>query len=197
MERKTLRYILFIFGLLIFSFGISFGNRSLLGGNPMAVFVVGLSKHLPLSVGTCNLIVAVVEVIIGFVLDRKNVTLATVFGMVFGSYMIDFANLFILETDSLIIRIIFMICGILCYCLGLSLQQYAHVGLGNLDCLNFGLMKAFNVEKYHTVKWITDAAFLIAGYLLGGVVNVGTVLLLLMAGVIIEQLRKVLKKIFG
>ena len=93
-QNKYKKFLVFIIGKLIFSFGISFGNRSLFGGNPMAVFVVGLSKHLPLSVGTCNLIVAFFEIVIGTILDSKHTTWVSWVAMVVGSYLIDFANLF-------------------------------------------------------------------------------------------------------
>ena len=191
------KYLVFILGLFIFSTGISFGNKSLLGGNPMSILVVGLSKHIPFSIGTCNLIVGIVEIIIGFILDKKNITLATFIGLICGSYSIDIANMFIPDTSVLGIRIIYMYVGIICYCLGLSLQHKAACGYGNLDCFNFGIKKALNLKDYHTARWISDAIFVVSGFLLGGIVNVGTALLLCFAGLIIEFFKKILDKLFN
>ena len=194
---KKKKYIIFVIATVIFSFGISFGNRSLFGGNSMSILVVGLSKHLPLSIGTCNLIVATFEMAIGYALDKKNVGFPSLFAMVIGSYLIDFANLFVLPTDNMIVRFIYMFVGIICYCLGLAVQQYANIGLGNFDVFIFGLKKAFKIKKYHTIKWIVDAVFIIAGYMLGAPVGVGTVLLLAFAGLIIEQFKEAVKKLLG
>lgn len=194
---KKKKYIIFVIATVIFSFGISFGNRSLFGGNSMSILVVGLSKHLPLSIGTCNLIVATFEMAIGYALDKKNVGFPSLFAMVIGSYLIDFANLFVLPTDNMIVRFIYMFIGIICYCLGLAVQQYANIGLGNFDVFIFGLKKAFKIKKYHTIKWIVDAVFIIAGYMLGAPVGVGTVLLLAFAGLIIEQFKEAVKKLLG
>ena len=191
------KYIIFFIGTLIFSFGISFGNRSLFGGNSMAVFVVGISKHINLSISTCNLIVAAFEMAIGYILDKKNVTWASVVAMVVGSYLIDFANLFVLPTEDMLVRFIYMFLGILCYTLGLGIQQYASIGYGNLDCFIFGLKKVFNIKKYHTIKWVVDFVFIIAGYFLGAEVGVGTVLLLAFAGVLIETFKGLCKKVLG
>lgn len=194
---KKKKYIIFVIATVIFSFGISFGNRSLFGGNSMSILVVGLSKHLPLSIGTCNLIVATFEMAIGYALDKKNVGFPSLFAMVIGSYLIDFANLFVLPTDNMIVRFIYMFIGIICYCLGLAVQQYANIGLGNFDVFIFGLKKAFKIKKYHTIKWIVDAVFISAGYMLGAPVGVGTVLLLAFAGLIIEQFKEAVKKLLG
>jgi len=187
--NKTKRYFIFILGLLVFGFGISLGNKSLLGGNPMSILVVGLSKHLPLSIGTCNLIVAAVEALIGYMLDKKNVTIATIIGVLCGSYFIDLANLVLPDVTSLYLRVIYMIVGINLYCLGLALQQYGKCGYGNLDCFIFGLGKLLKIEKYHNIRWITDILFIISGYLLGGIVNIGTLALLAIAGLLIEFFR--------
>ena len=196
-KKDIKKYVVFFIGTLIFSFGISFGNRSLFGGNSMAVLVVGISKHINLSIGTCNLIVATFEIIIGYLLDKKNVTYISVIAMVIGSYLIDFANIFVQPTNDMITRFIYMGLGILFYTLGLGMQQYASIGYGNLDCFIFGLKKAFNIQKYHTIKWAVDAACIIGGYFLGAEVGVGTLLLLLFAGVLIETFKELTQKVLG
>lgn len=194
--KKYKKYLIFFFGTLLFSFGISFGNRSLFGGNSMSILVVGLSKHISLSIGTCNLIVAVFELIIGTLIDKKNTTWLSIVAMVVGSYLIDFANLFVKPTDVMLVRFVYMFIGIFCYCMGLALQQSSKMGMGNFDIFIFGLKKAFKIKKYHTIKWIVDAAFIFSGYLLGGEVGIGTVLLLAFAGVLIEQFKEFAKKLF-
>lgn len=196
MDKKLIKkYIVFAIGILVFGFGIAFSNVSLFGGNSMAVLVSGVYKHLPLSYGTCNLIVGAIEVIVGYFCEKKNVTFATLFGLFCGSYSIDFANLFIKETSLLSVRIIYMIAGIILYCLGLAIQQIGKCGYSNLDCFIFGLGKIFKIDKYHTIRWIVDIAFIILGVLLGAIVGVGTILLFIVSGVLIEFFVEILKKV--
>ena len=97
----------------------------------------------------------------------------------------------------MVVRFVYMFVGIIGYCLGLSLQQYASIGYGNLDVFIFGLKKAFKVKKYHTIKWVVDAVFIVGGYMLGSPVGVGTVLLLAFAGILIEQFKEKVKKLLG
>lgn len=196
MKIDLKRYLVFIIGLIFFGFGISLGNKSLLGGNAMSIFVVGISKHIILTIGQCNFIVGLVESIIGYIFDKKNVTLATIISMVFGSSTIDFANMLIKDTSTLSIRVIYMLIGIVMYCGGLAIQQFAKCGYGSLDCLNFGLKKFFKVKDYHTIRWFTDIFFIVFGTILGGIFNVGTVLLLAFAGLLIERIRSLLIKAF-
>lgn len=195
MNKSLLKkYIVFTIGLIVFGFGISFSNRSLFGGNSMAILVSGVNNVVPLSYGTCNLIVGIIEVIIGFLCERKNVTLATFFGLICGSYAIDLANIFVLPTDNMIVRIVYMLVGILLYCIGLSLQQVGKIGYSNLDCFIFGLGKVFKIKEYHKIRWIVDIVFIIIGYLLGGIVGIGTILLLAFSGLMIEFFVKLFRK---
>mgnify|MGYP003293921622 CR=1 FL=1 len=71
------RYILFTLGVVIFGIGISFSVKSGLGSNPLTVLVMGVDVHVPLSMGTCNLLVGIVMTVFGYILDREDITLAT------------------------------------------------------------------------------------------------------------------------
>lgn len=194
--NKYKKYLIFFIGTILFSLGISFGNKSLLGGNPMAVLVNGVSKQISLSFGTCNLIVSAIEVIVGYLLDKRNVTWVTIVTMLVASSFIDLAGLFIIESSNIVVRVIYMLVGIALYCLGLGMQQYGKIGYENYDVFIFGLKKAFKVSKYHTIKWIVDGAFLILGFILGAEVGVGTVLFIVFAGILIEFFKELTEKIF-
>ena len=156
----------------------------------MGVFVSGLSITFAITFGTANFIVNAFQILTGYVLEKKNVTIASILAMLLGSYLIDFAAMFIPATDSLTIRIIYMILGVLSYCLGIAIQQHAKCGYGGLDCFIFGLAKLFKVKEYYRIRWVVDGLFLISGFLLHGVVNVGTLILVVFGGLIIQNMKK-------
>ena len=195
--KKYRKYIIFLLGTIIFTFGVSFGNKSLFGGNPMSVLVVGIHKQVSLTIGTCNLIVAIFEVIVGYFTDKKNITWVTIVAMFTTSYLIDFSNALIPDTNDVLTRLMYMFAGIALYCFGMGVQQSVKIGYGNLDVFIFGLKKAFNVSKYHTIKWILDAIFLTIGYFLDAEIGIGTVLLLIFTGLLIEKSRDISIKIFN
>lgn len=188
--KKIKPYIIFLIGLIIFGTGLAFANESMLGSDPMAVFCSGLTIVTALSFGTCNLFVNIFEGIFGFIFDRKRVTIVTVIAMFIASYTIDFAAYIIPDTTNIIIRVIYMLCGVVFLSLGISLQVIANVGLGAMDCFIFGLGKLLKIEEYHKVRWIVDGFFLIIGILLHGVFNIGTILFIAFTGILMEFFKK-------
>ncbi len=194
MKDTIKRYITFIVGLLFFGVGIAFGYKSLLGSDPMGVFVGGLANVIKLEVWLANIVVGLVEIAIGFVLERKNVTLATLIGLTCGSFAINLGMTIIPDSNVLFIRIIYMCLAVLSYTFGIAVQQYANCGLSNLDCLIFGLKRLFRVNEYYRIRWAVDAFFLIGGFLLGGVINVGSALFIFFSGILIQFFKKQLDK---
>ena len=190
------KYSVFILGTLLFAFGISFSNRSLYGGNSMAVLVVGLDLHLPVSMGTCNLLVSILEILIGTSMDKSHTSIVSIITMFVSSYAIDLANLIIPPVVDVKLRILYMILGTLCYCLGLGMQQACEIGYGNLDILIFGFKKKYNVKNYRTIRWPIDIAFIAVGMLLGAPVGIGTLFLMFFAGILIEKSKKLTVELF-
>lgn len=190
------KYLVFIIGLTLLGFGISFGIKSGFGNNPMSVFVTGVALHLQLSVGTCNMLLGLLQAGFGFVFERKNITFATLLVIFCGSCSIDLGNLLIPNSDVILIRVLYMILGIFAYCFGFSLEQYAECGLGNYDCFIFGLGKALNITDYAKIRWFCDGMFIVLGFLLGGVVGLGTVILVLFSGKLIIYLKSLITKFF-
>ncbi len=193
--NKFKRYLYFFIGTIIFGFGISFGNISLFGGNSMSILVVGLNNVLPLSMGTCNLLVAIIQIIIGTALDKSHTSLLSFASMFICSYSIDLANLIIKPTNEISIRIIYMLVGIIFYCFGLGIQQACDVGYSNLDIFIFGFKQKFNIKNYYTIRWPIDICFIIIGVLLKAPIGIGTLILLLFAGILIQKFKAISLKL--
>ena len=162
----------------------------------MAVLVVGLDLHLPVSMGTCNLLVSILEIIIGTSMDKSHTSIISIITMFVSSYAIDLANLIIPPVIDVKLRILYMILGTLCYCLGLGMQQACEIGYGNLDILIFGFKKKYNVKNYRTIRWPIDIAFIAVGMLLGAPVGIGTLFLMFFAGILIEKSKKLTVELF-
>ena len=58
----------------------------------------------------------------------------------------------------------------------------------------FGIGKKLKIHEYHSIRWITDMSFIVIGYFIGGVLGVGTVIFLLVAGLVVEFFVGKLKK---
>lgn len=161
----------------------------------MSILVVGISKVLPLTVGTCNLLASVFQIIIGTALDKTHTSFVSFLSMFVGSYSIDLANLFIKPSDLMWVRLIYMTVGIVLYCFGLGLQQACNIGYGNLDIFIFGFKNKFNIKNYHTIRWPIDLAFIAIGMLLGAPIGLGTLFLMFFAGLFIEKFKELSEKL--
>ena len=86
--------------------------------------------------------------------------------------------------------------GIAVYCFGIALSQLPHCGYTSYDGVIFGLQKYTNFS-YHTIRWGIDLTFLVSGILLKGTAGIGTLMILLLAGRLIEIFYELLEKYVG
>lgn len=181
-------------GTLFLGFGVSFSLKAAFGNGPMGVFVHGLSLHLPLTYGTCNALVGVIEIIIGYLTQKENVTKWTWILLLCGSYSMDLGNFLIPNVSLIYLRVFYLGMALVFYNLGIAMQQYAHMGLGNLDCFIFGLGNFFKIKDYRMIRMIIEVTMMIVGIILGGKFGIGTITQAFLNGSIVVFFLKNIKK---
>ena len=195
MKNQTLyKYILFIIGAFFLGAGIALSDIAHLGVDPMSVMILGASYHLPITFGMTNFALSVLQILISYFLDKKNITLATILAMLFTSFGIDAVGAFQIQTPEAPWNFLVLILGFLVYCISVAVCQFPHCGYNSYDCVVFGIMKHTG-KPYHTIRWFVDITYLLIGWLLGGTVGIGTVIVMLFAGYIIEYMLKFLNKV--
>ena len=98
-ENNLIRRVIMAFlGNYIISFGISFLYAADFGTDPFTCMNLGVSSHLPISLGTYQLLINIVLFAIIFVFDRRSFGIGAIINMVLLGYMIEF-NVF--WTDKL------------------------------------------------------------------------------------------------
>jgi len=191
--RTVLSYIL---GCFLFGAGISLCNKSMLGSNPMNVFVAGISELTLIEIGLVNFGIGLLEILFGYLFDRKDVSIYSLASLFATSFSISLVNrLKVPQTASMQLRLLIFAAGYVLYCLGLAIQQVNRCGYGNYDCFVFGILELFHLKKYHTARWIADIAFLLGAYLLGMRFRWGTFVILFLAGYLTEMFRELLSKL--
>ena len=178
--------------------GIGLCNYADLGVDPMSVLVLGLYQRLHVSFGTMNLLISLVQLVIACLLDKKNVTMATLLAMIFVSVGIDTFGLLHLSDNLSVFLLdyLWLLGGICIYCFGIALSQLPHCGYTSYDGVIFGL-KRYTGFSYHTIRWGVDLLFLISGILLKGTAGIGSLLILLLAGRLVEIFHEWLEKNVG
>src|SRR5690625_195575 len=85
------RLALFLFGLLVFSFGITVTIKMQhLGIHPWDVLNVGLYNIFGLSIGSWNIIIGLILIAVALILDRSYVKLGTIINVICIGAFVDF-----------------------------------------------------------------------------------------------------------
>lgn len=161
-----------------------------LGTDPISVFVDGLHAKTGLSYGDISTICNVIQAILIYIFERKYLGPGTLIGVLIGGPFIDiFETLvrtnFPLETTTMAVRAIILVVGLITSSIGYGLGIACDLGIGCFQLWPIWLSDITHLEIKYT-QTISDAAFLIIGWLLGGIVGIGTVVGTLLTGYILE-----------
>lgn len=69
-KPSQMRYVVYVLGILILTFGIALTIQSDLGASPFDALLVGLSINVGLSVGSWEVIIAFIMICINALLNR-------------------------------------------------------------------------------------------------------------------------------
>jgi len=170
-EQFTERLIRCVAGLACFGTGIAFFVRSELGVPPWDVFHQGISKHTGLGLGTVLIIVAFFVLLLWIPLRLRLVE--------------NFAQDLIPHSDSMIIRIAYMVTGLCIIAAGSGLYIGAEFGSGPRDGLMLGLNMRFGVSV-RAARTFVEITVMIIGIFLGGHIGVGTFVFALGIGPMVQ-----------
>ncbi|MBR3548602.1 MAG: hypothetical protein IKN90_00855 [Treponema sp.] len=187
--RKTiiLEWIRIIIGLFIFSFGVHLTIFANIGLAPWDCLGMGLSHHLPLNYGLCMTLVAVTILLIDILLKEK-IGYGTIIDALFTGNFVQFfnsVNPFPLN-KSLATGIAIMLVGFVFMALGMAVYMKCAQCCGPRDSLLVGLGKRMPRLPIGLVEVLLWACVLLAGWLLGGPVGIGTVISTFGAGLVMQ-----------
>ena len=161
-----------VVGIPVLGVGIALTLEARLGVSPYDVLHQGIAAKTGLSVGTVVILVGIAILVLWIPL-RQRPGLGTVLNTLTVGLVIDLAVHVMPEPDLLAARIPLLVAGIVVTGLGMGLYIGAGLGPGPRDGLMTGLAaKGFPLWAVRTVL---ELAALLAGWVLGGNVGVGTV----------------------
>jgi uncharacterized membrane protein YczE len=179
-------------GFILLALGIYLTKLSGLGMSSWSVFHDGLSIQLNLSFGVITQLLGLIILLFSMLLLKTKVGLGTIFNVIFVGMFIDIFEILIPnKPPTLMGNIIYLVCGVLLLTFGRSLYISSRLGAGPRDGLFVGLVRITKIDvKY--VKPAIELVVLIIGYFLGGNVGLGTVLITLVSGYLVQFFFKVL-----
>lgn len=171
-------------GLVLFGVSLAMMVRSSLGLAPWDVFHQGLSRWLPLSLGTIMVLTSVVVLLLWVPL-RQRPGIGTVANAVVVGVAADATLAVLTPADSLPARAALLAGGVVLNALASAMYIGAQLGPGPRDGLMTGLVRRTG-RSMRLVRTGIEVAVLAVGFLLGGTVGVGTALYALGVGPLIQ-----------
>ena len=166
--------IMLVIGLFLFGLGeaIIIGSGS--GVSPWTVLAQGISKRSDFSIGMATFFISIAILI--FWIPLKQVPgIGTILNAIIIASAIDLTLPYLPQPDDITFKIIQACFGILVVGLGSGIYLCSNLGPGPRDGLMIGMQKQTNASL-PAIRTIIELLAVISGWLLGGVVGIGTIL---------------------
>ncbi len=186
-ERHILyRFVRMIIGFSIFAAGIVMTINANIGLGPWDVFHQGLAKTIGITIGQASIGMGLVIVVLDFVFGEK-IGWGTLGNMMFIGLFIDFymLNGIIPEQNIFWIGVVQVLIGLFLIGVGSFLYISVGLGCGPRDGLMVALVKRMK-RPVGMVRGSIEGIVLVAGWLLGGHVGLGTLVIVLSIGPLIQ-----------
>ena len=190
------RWSFFFIGISVMSLGITMTIKGkALGTSPWDVLHIGMFRQFGLSIGSWSILVGLF-IILGTSLYLKAwPKLATWLNMLLIGTFIDFFNWVLPSTSKFGLELTYFILGFLVMSIGCGLYISAELGAGPRDTIMMIIAsKGYSVR---TGRMIMEVGAVTTGFLLGGPVGIGTIILALGTGYVIQPSLLYFKKILN
>ena len=179
--RLTVQILLLLAGLTVAHLGVTLFLQSSLGSDPFNVLVQGLYRSIPwpgwMSHGRVHLLICLLIVLVLLFVDRSYVRIGTLLCMVLGGPIIDLWSIPIAplfsEGMSLPARLPALVLGCAILAFGMTIVIRSEAGTGPNDLVAV-VISDKTKKTFGAVRVAVDLSFALIGWLLGGVVGLGT-----------------------
>ena len=195
MRAKVFRqWLRIVFGLLVFAFGVHLTIYANIGLAPWDCLGMGIAKHTPLNYGLSMTLMALVILCIDLSLKERIGFGTIIDALLTGNFVQMFNDLNPLEENrNTLLGILIMLAGFVFMALGMWIYMKGEQCCGPRDSLLVGLGKRLPRMPIGIVEVLLWAAVLLAGWLLGGPVGLGTLVSTFGAGLVMQAVYSLLK----
>src|SRR5699024_2870624 len=176
-KELIVRWFVFFIGLMVLGLGIALavkGQR--FGGGSWDVLHIGLCKQIGLSIGLWSIILGIISITISSIGLRELRKIGTFANMTFVGLSIDCSSWIIRDRYPLSMQFVAFVLGVLLIAIGCGIYISADLGEGPRDSLMMLAVKKLNCS-ITTARTVMEVVVAIAGFLLGGPIGIGTVIM--------------------
>ncbi|MFY3793048.1 YczE/YyaS/YitT family protein [Ureibacillus sp. MALMAid1270] len=194
------RWAFFLVGIILLSLGISMVIKGAVGTSAWDVLHIALFENFGLTIGTWNIITGLLVITFTSIMAKSFPKMGTWINMVMCGVFIDFFYWLLPVAPSLIIQIIYFLLGILVLGFGCGMYIAPNLGAGPRDSLMMLIVEKFG-GSIKVARMSIELAVALIGWILGGPLGVGTVIIAICSGYVVQfslpYCRKMLLKAIG
>ncbi len=186
-KSKSLTYLYYFIGVVILSLGITITILSNFGAGSWDALNVGLSNTIGLSVGNWVILIGILLLLLSSIIERKAFKITSLLTSFIIGIFIDIW-LFILSSiaiNTLLLKFLLFLLGILITSFGLSLIIFAQLPPGPIDYFALSIKTRFNLS-IGQAKTIGEGIGLILALIFNGPIGFGTILTMFIIGPCIQ-----------
>ncbi len=176
----VVRLLRLLVGLALYGFAIALMIRGNIGASPWDVFGQGLSRTTGISFGVCTIIISGVVLLLWLPL-RQRPGFGTLANAILVGLFADVGLVLIPEAHHLVVQAATFSSGLLLLAFATALYIGAGLGPGPRDGLMTGLVLVSGKPVW-LVRTGIELTVVVVGFLLGGVVGIGTAVFALAVG---------------
>lgn len=195
MRKKVLvEWMKIVAGLLVFAFGVHLTIYANIGLAPWDCLGMGIAKHTPFNYGISMTLIAIMVLMIDILLKERIGFGTIIDALLTGNFVqiFNYINPFP-ENKNVWFGIGIMLVGFVFMALGMWIYMSAQQCCGPRDALLVGMGKRMPKIPIGIVEIILWAIVLLAGYLLGGPVGIGTLISTFGAGIVMQIVYNIIK----
>ncbi|MER2107119.1 MAG: YitT family protein [Solibacillus sp.] len=190
------RISFFLVGVIIISFGITLTIKGfMLGVGSWDVLHMGLADTVGLTIGMWSIILGLTILAIDGMIRKTWPKIGTYLDMFLTGIFIDVFNYFLPAVNGFTNQLIAFLLGLIIFSFGCGMYMVANIGIGPRDTLMVLVVTklGWSVTKARTIMEVSVA---IIGFFLGGPVGVGTVIMALASGPLIQGALTINQKLY-
>ncbi|MDY3250060.1 MAG: hypothetical protein SOX32_06905 [Candidatus Choladocola sp.] len=185
-KELILRILILIVGLLIAHLGVTMFLLTNLGSDPYNVLVQGIYRTMAdftqwpfLTHGRIHIILCFLIILVLLVVDRSYIKIGTVLCMIFGGPIIDVYTVLlkplISDDSTLPFKLVILVLGCIILAYGMTVVIKSDAGTGPNDLVAI-VISDKSRKSFGMIRIVVDLSFVLAGFLMGGSVGIGTVI---------------------
>lgn len=191
MKIKFHTCFILLIAVVLTGFGVALFVNANLGSDTITVFIDGLRHTFNLSLGTASRVYNILALLTAIILSRKEIGWTSiVYALTTGFFMDYFDNILVVfnfAESSIVIRLILVLIGQLCIIVSFALLIRYGSGMDQLDAIAYGIKRKTSV-KYAYIRTSLDIFMIVTGFIMGGVIGVGSIIAMATTGLGIDLL---------